>query len=218
MTHNSLTLGIDVGDRYSHLCLLSTETGEILEESRIATTPRAFQRRFVGVEPMRVALEAGTHSPWISRLLRGCGHEVLVANARKTRLIYAEGRKNDRLDAENLARLARLDPRLLSPIEHRGEASQAHLALIRSREALVGARTKLVYHVRGAVKSFGSRLPKCSAEGFHRKVREHVPDALTPALEPLLETIASLTERIRSYDRQLEVLSRELYPETALLR
>jgi transposase len=218
MTHNSLTLGIDVGDRYSHLCLLSTETGEILEESRIATTPRAFQRRFVGVEPMRVALEAGTHSPWISRLLRGCGHEVLVANARKTRLIYAEGRKNDRLDAENLARLARLDPRLLSPIEHRGEASQAHLALIRSREALVGARTKLVYHVRGAVKSFGSRLPKCSAEGFHRKVREHVPDALAPALEPLLETIASLTERIRSYDRQLEVLSRELYPETALLR
>jgi transposase len=166
---------------------------------------------------MRVAVEAGTHSPWISRLLEGCGHEVLVANARKLRLIYADGRKNNRLDAENLARLARLDPRLLSPIEHRGEASQAHLALVRSREALVGTRTKLVNHVRGAVKSFGARLPKCNAESFHHKVREHVPEALAPALEPLLDTIGSLTARIRGYDRGLEAVSRELYPETALL-
>ena len=192
MPHNSLTLGIDVGDRHSNLCLLDTETGEVIEESRIATTPQAFERRLVGVEPMRVGLEAGTHSPWISRVLGGCGHEVLVANARKLGLIYAEGRKNDRLDAENLARLARLDARLLSPIEHRGEASQAHLAIVRSREALVGARTKLVNHVRGTVKSFGARLPKCSAEGFHRKVRQHMPEALAVALDPVLETIASL--------------------------
>ena len=99
MPHHSLTLGIDLGDRHSNLCLLDTETGEVIEESRIATTPQAFERRFVGVEPMRVALEAGTHSPWISRVLGGCTHEVLVANARKLGLIYAEGRKNDRLDA-----------------------------------------------------------------------------------------------------------------------
>ncbi|MDP9477107.1 MAG: IS110 family transposase [Actinomycetota bacterium] len=212
------TVGVDVGDRHSHLCLLDTRTGEVVEEARIATSPQAFERRFADVEPMRVAIEAGTHSPWISRVLAGCGHEVLVANARKLGLIYADGRKNDKLDAENLARLARLDPRLLSPIEHRGEASQAHLALVRSREALVGARTKLVNHVRGAVKSFGSRLPKCNAESFHRKVREHVPEALAPALDPLLETIASLTARVREYDRQLEAVSRELYPESALLR
>lgn len=186
MTQHSVTLGIDVGDRHSHLCLLDTKAGEIVEESRIATNPVAFERRFSNLERMRVVVEAGTHSPWIGRVLRGCGHELLVANARKLRLIYADRRKNDRLDAENLARLARLDPRLLSPIEHRGEASQAHLAIVRSREALVGARTKLVNHVRGSVKSFGSRLPKCNAESFHHKVREHVPDALTPALEPLL--------------------------------
>lgn len=67
---------------------------------------------------MCVAIEAGSHSPWVSRLLEDCGHWVLVANARKTRLIYAEGRKTDSIDAENLARLARLDPKLLSPIEH----------------------------------------------------------------------------------------------------
>ena len=214
----SFTVGVDVGDRHSHVCLLDTRTGEVVEESRINTSPEAFKRRFSGSERMRVAIEAGTHSPWISRVLEGCGHEVLVANARKLRLIYADGKKNDKLDAENLARLARLDPRLLSPIEHRGEASQAHLALVRSREALVGARTKLVNHVRGTVESFGARLPRCNTESFHDKVREHVPEALAPALEPLLDTIASLTAQIRGYERALESLSEELYPETALLR
>ena len=166
---SSVTVGIDVSDRHSYLCLIDTISGEVLEESRIATSPAAFERRFSSCEPMRIALEAGTHSPWISRLLEeGCAHEVLVANARKLRLIYAEGKKTDRLDAENLARLARLDPKLLSPLKHLGEESQAHLALVRSREALVGARTKLINHLRGSVKSFGARLPKCSAESFHK--------------------------------------------------
>ncbi len=213
-----VTVGIDLGDRHSHLCLLDTESGEVIEEGRIPTTPGGFERRFSGRERMRIAIEAGTHSPWVSRLLEGCGHEVLVANARKLRLIHAGGKKSDRLDAENLARLARLDPRLLSPIEHRGEASQAHVALVRSRDVLIGTRTKLVNHVRGTVKSFGTRLPGCSAKSFHAKVRDHLPEALVPALEPVLEIIGSLNERIREYDRKLEAISRDSYPETALLR
>ncbi len=215
---SGFTVGIDLGDRHSYLCLLDTETGEVVEEARIATSLEAFERRFSDSEPVRIAIEAGTHSPWASRVLEGCGHEVLVANSRKLRLIYAEGNKNDELDAQNLARLARLDPKLLSPIEHRGEVSQAHLALLRSREALVEARTKLINHVRGIVKSFGSRLPKCSPESFHHKVRGLLPEPLVPALAPIFETIGSLTSSIRSYDRELEMLSRELYPETALLR
>ena len=213
-----ITVGIDLGDRHSHLCLIDAESGEVVEEGRIPTTQKGFERRFFGCGPMRVAIEAGTHSPWVSRLLKRCGHEVLVANARKLGLIHAGGRKNDRLDAENLARLARSDPRLLSPIQHRGEASQAHIALVRSRDVLVGARTKLVNHVRGTVKSFGARLPGCSASSFHVKVRDGLPEALVPALEPILETIGELTTRIREYDRELEAISRESYPETALLR
>ncbi|MDP9438791.1 MAG: IS110 family transposase [Actinomycetota bacterium] len=218
MPNHTVTVGIDVGDRYSYLCRLDTGTGEVIEESRITTSPTAFERCFSGGEPMRVAIEAGTHSPWMSGVLEACGHEVLVANARKLKLIYGEGRKNDRLDAENLARIARLDPRLLSPLRHRGEASRAHLALIRSRDVLVEARTKLVNHVRGAVKPFGVRMPKCSVEAFPAKARERVPEALAPALDPILETEASLTTRIRQYDRDLEALSRELYPETLFLR
>jgi transposase len=142
---------------------------------------------------------------------------VLVANARKTRLIYAESRKTDRIDAEKLARLARLDPKLLAPIEHRGESSQAHLALIRSREALVRTRARLINHVRFVVKPFGHRLPKCSAQGFHKKVSGGIPEALNPALEPILQTIEELTARIREYDRKLAALAEELYLETKLL-
>jgi transposase len=214
-----MTAGLDLGDRYSYLCLIDTLSGEVIEEGRLRTTPEALGRRFASERPpMRIAIEAGTHSPWVSRLLEGLGHEVLVANARKLRLIYSNKRKTDEVDAENLARLARLDPKLLYPLKHRGEEGQAHLAIIRSRQALVDCRTQLVNHVRGAVKSFGHRLPKCPARSFHKRAKEHIPEALRPALEPVLEQIASLTERIRGYDRQLETICQERYPETELLR
>jgi transposase len=213
-----MTAGVDIGDKYSYLCLIDTQSGEVIEEGRLRTTPEAFRRRFASEQPMRIAIEAGTHSPWVSRLLKGCAHEVLVANARKLRLIYANKRKTDEIDAENLARLARLDPKLLYPLRHRGEGSQAHMALIRSREALVSSRTQLVNHVRGTVKSFGHRLPKCPARSFHKRASEHIPEALRPALGPVLEQIGSLTERIRQYDRKLEAICQEHYPETDLLR
>jgi transposase len=217
--HPLMTAGLDISDKYSYLCLIDQESGEVVEEGRLRTTPEALRRRFASEQPLRIAIEAGTHSPWVSRVLEECGHEVLVANARKLRLIYANKRKTDEVDAENLARLARLDPKLLYPLKHRGEECQAHMALIRSRQALVGARTQLVNHVRGAVKSFGARLPKCPARSFHKRAPEHIPEALLPALGPVLETIGSLTERIRDYERQLEAIAKERYPqETELLR
>ena len=216
--HPRMTAGLDLGDKYSYLCLIDTDSGEAIEEGRLRTTPEALKRRFASEQPLRIAIEAGTHSPWVSRLLEECGHEVLVANPRKLRLIYANKRKTDEVDAENLARLARLDPKLLYPLRHRGEGSQAHLALIRSREALVNTRTQLVNHVRGAVKSFGRRLPKCPARSFHKRAAEHVPEALRPAIGPILEQIGSLTQRIREYDRKLEAICQEHYPETELLR
>ncbi len=213
-----MTAGLDLGDKYSYLCLVDTQSGEVIEEGRLRTNPETFKRRFASEQPLRIAIEAGTHSPWVSRALEGCGHEVLVANARKLRLIYANKRKTDEIDAENLARLARVDPKLLYPLKHRGEDSQAHMAIVRSRQALVGSRTQLVNHVRGAVKSFGARLPKCPAVSFHKNAAAHIPEALRPALEPILEQIGSLTQRIRDYDRKLETISKERYPETELLR
>jgi transposase len=114
---------------------------------------------------------------------------VLIANPRKTRLIYADKRKTDKLDAQKLARLARVDPELLYPIEHRGKDSQTHLALIHSRDALIRSRTQLINHIRGTVKSFGARLPKCSAESFHKKVAGQLPHELAEALEDVVATI-----------------------------
>jgi transposase len=171
---STITVGLDLGDRYSYLCLCDTGSGEVLEEGRITTSPKALERHFSGCEPMLIAIEAGTHSPWVSRLLKRLGREVLVANARKLRLIStARDARMTGSTLKKLARPARLDPKLLAPLKHRTEASQAHLAIVRSREALIEARAKLINHVRGTVKSFGSRLPKCSSRIFHKKVVAH---------------------------------------------
>lgn len=215
-----MTVGLDLGDKYSYLCVLDTESGELVEEGRLRTTPDDLHRRFDSAEQMKIAIEVGTHSTWISRLLEECRHEVLIANPRKTRLIYGDKRKTDKLDAQKLARLARVDPKLLYPIEHRGKDSQTHLALIHSRDALIRSRTQLINHIRGTVKSFGARLPKCSAESFHKKVAENqLPHELAEALEDVVATIGSLTERIRDYNKRIERVCEESYPEeTGLLR
>jgi transposase len=182
-----VTAGLDIGDRYSYLCLIDQESGQVIEEGRLRTTPEAFRRRFASEQPpMRIAIEAGTHSSWASKVLEGCGHEILVANARKLRLIYSNKRKTDEVDAENLARLARLDPKLLYPLKHRGEESQAHMALVRSREALVSCRTQLVnpgYEERSQVlrgspaQVPGQELPQKSLRahprGAHAGLRSH---------------------------------------------
>ena len=217
--HPHLTAGLDLGDNYSYLCLIDQHSGEVIEEGRLRTTPEAFKRRFASEQPMRIAIEAGTHSPWASRVLEECGHEVLVANARKLRLIYANKRKTDEIDAENLARLARVDPKLLYPLKHRGEESQAHMAIIRSREALVSCRTQLV-NPGYVEQSNPSELacPSVRRGSFHNRAPEHIPEAPLPALGPILEQIGSLTERIRQYDRKLEAICEEHYPETDLLR
>jgi transposase len=163
-------------------------------------------------------MEVGTHSRWASNLLQRLGHEVLVANARKLRVIYTNPRKTDHADAETLARLARMDPHLLSPIHHRSPQAQADLAVLRSRDAQVRCRTLLINHVRSVVKSSGSRFPSCSAASFPKKVTASIPEPLRPALLPLLETITGLTQQIQAYDRQIETLCESQYPDTRSLR
>ncbi len=212
-----LTIGVDLGDRYSQLCVVD-EQGEVSEEGRIATTARAMRKRFEGIARCRVVIEVGSHSPWVQRLLEELGHEVITAHAQAVRLIHGGTSKSDRLDAERLARLGRVDPKLLHPIRHRDGAAQADRAVIGSRHVLVGCRTSLINHARGLVKSMGGRLPACSAESFHKRAGEELPEELKPALLPVLETIAALTQEIRRYDQRIEILASERYPETALLR
>ena len=143
-----LTVGLDLGDRNSRYCVLN-ERGEVVLEDRVVTTQRAFQEAFGEMSRARIALETGTHSPWVSRCLEELGHEVIVANARRVRLITQSSSKDDRLDARKLARLARIDPELLSPVRHRSKEAQMDLMMIRARAVLVGARTKLINAARG---------------------------------------------------------------------
>ena len=218
MNKNSMFfVGLDLGDKHSYIAILDQD-GELIEETRLPSTKASFHQRFSTLPPCRVAMEVGSHSRWASYLLKELDHDTLVANARKLRAIYDNPRKGDRVDAEILARLARLDPELLSPIHHRSPQAQADLAVLRSRDALIRSRTLLINHARGIVKSSGARLPSCSANCFASKAAPAVPETLRPALSPILETISALTQQIREYDRKIEQLCQDQYPETKLLR
>src|SRR5262245_16440398 len=212
-----LTIGLDLGDRSSSYCVLD-EAGKILLEQKVPTTPETMKQIFGRMVRCRIAMETGTHSPWVSRLLTALGHEVIVGHAQKVRLITKSRRKDDRLDARTLARLARIDPELLSPVKHRSAQAQLHLAEIRARAVLVSARTALVNAVRGLVKSYGERLDKCHTRKFQREAASKLSKELREALQPLLREGESLNEHVQEYDRRIEKMAREKYPETALLK
>ncbi len=210
--------GIDLGDKWSSVCVLGG-TLEVEEESRIRTTKEGLERWLGCREPMLVVVEVGTHSRWVSDVIKEKGHAVLVANARHLRMIYGRDRKTDRGDAEILARVGRLDPNLLHPVNHRSRETQKDLAILKARNALVESRTKLINHVRGVVKSFGGRLPGCSGETFHQdKVREMIPEDLKVALHPLLDQIGCINAVLRRYDNALEFIVKQRYPIASQLQ
>jgi transposase len=217
ISQQKLTIGLDLGDRHCWYCVLD-EAGQIQLEQRVRTNAKALQEVFGSMARSRIALEIGTHSPWISRLLSELGHEVIVANARKVRLIGESRKKDDRLDAQTLARLARLDPKLLYPVKHRSVQAQADLTLIRARAGLVRARTGLVNAARGLAKSYGERLRGCNVRNMNAEKAESLSPELQAALEPLLNAIESLSERIVEYNERIENLAQQSYPQVALLK
>src|ERR1700726_167145 len=212
-----LTIGMDLGDKFTYYCVLD-EAGEVMVEQKLPTTKQAMKQVFGRIPRSRVALETGAHSPWVSRQLTQLGHELIVAHARNVRLIGESSRKDDRLDARMLARLARLDPGLLSPVQHRSAEAQVHLTVIRARAALVGARTALVNAARGLAKSYGERLRKCGTQQVNQDLAAGLSAELKAALEPLLAEVESLNQRIAEYDRRIEQMAKEVHPEVSLLK
>ena len=214
---SKLTIGMDLGDRSSRYCVLDA-AGDVVVERSVATTRKGMEQAFGAMARSRIALEAGLHSPWVSRQLTQLGHEVIVAHARNVRLIGESTRKDDRLDARTLARLARIDPQLLSPVRHRSAEAQAQLTVIRARAALVGARTALVNAARGLAKSYGERLRKCGTQQVRPSLVTGWSAELRVALEPLLAEVESLNQRIADYDRRIEQIAKQAHPEVALLQ
>ena len=217
LKEQKLTVGLDLGDRCSFYCVLD-EAGKIILEQKVATTPEAMQQTFGKIPRSLIALETGTHSPWVSRLLTELGHEVIVAHAQKVELITQSNRKDDRHDARTLARRARIDPELWGPVRHRSAQVQIHLTVIRARAELVSARTALVNAARGLVKSFGRRLPKCGTYQVNQKLAEGVSAELRDVLVPLLREVESRSERIKEYEERMEKIATEVYPEVSLLK
>lgn len=207
----NVTVGLDLGDKTSRVYAVSA-AGDRLREATIFTTAADLTRYFGQQPRWRVVLEVGTHSPWVSRALAALGHEVIVANPSAMYGRKRRRKRNDRLDAEFLARQGRADRQLLYPIQHRTPAGQQHLEVLRARDQVVRVRTKLINHVRGAVKATGGRISRCSADAFAKRAALEVPDILQPAVTPLLGLIAELTRQIAGFDRQIERLIAEQYP------
>ena len=212
-----LTVGVDLGDQWSNYCILGLE-GETLAEGQLRTTQEDVAAFFRALSAGRVIIEVGTHSAWVREVVVGCGHEVLVANPRLMEGTKRRKRKNDRLDANKLARLGRVDPQSLFPMEHRSTEVRQDLVVLRARDTLVQVRTQLINATRGLVKSMGARLPKCSSPSFPKKVEEALPAEVREALLPLVRLAEELSDRIKDYDQRIEKLGREKYEHTELLR
>ena len=209
-------IGIDLGDEDSHYACIN-DTGDIIEEARIAMKPAMFRRTFSSFEPTRFAIEAGAQSRWVAKLLEELGHEVIVANPRQVALITANDKKNDKNDAKLLARLARVDTSLLNPLKHRSEEAQTTLLAIRARAQLVKTRVALMHSLRGMVKCFGLRLPHSTSESFLERCRSSVPEPLLKQLEGLFTMVNELSKQISLYDELIETIAREQYPEVRIL-
>lgn len=206
-------IGIDLGDKTSCYACLS-EQGELMEEASVAMTPAAFRKAFAVFPPTRIAIEAGAQSRWVAVVLEDLKHEVIVSNPRQVQLISANDSKNDANDAKLLARLARVDPSLLSPLQHRAEPEHIHLLAIRARAQLVDTRTALMSSLRGMVKAFGIRLPDSASDCFVERCRSCVPQALADGLDGMFQTVGELTRQIETYDQQIEQMA-HAYPEVA---
>ena len=205
------TIGMDLGDQQSRVCVLD-DAGEIVHEGSVATSANALARKFEGLDRHRIVIETGAHANWVHDLLASFGHEVVVANARKVHAISANERKCDELDARMLARLGRTDIRLLQPVGVRPEQIRRDMMLIRAREALVKMRTSLVNSARGLAKSMGERLPSGSAKSLHKKELKILE------LRPMWSTLERLNEQIDAYDKQIKEVSAKRYAQTALVR
>jgi transposase len=212
-----LTVGVDLGDQWSHFCILGLH-GETLSEGQLQTREAEVAEFFQAIPPARVVMEVGTHSAWMQEVVAGEGHEVVVANPRLMEGSKRRKRKNDRIDAKKLARLGRVDPQSLHPIRHRSREVRQDLVVLRAREALVAARTELINATRGLVKSMGRRLPKCSSPSFGHKVKDAIPEKVREALLPLVQFADALSDSIQSYDQKIEEMSSEKYGHTKLLR
>lgn len=213
-------IGIDLGDKKHAICVLNRD-GDIIDERTITNHRESLRRLSQKYPGARIACEVGSHSPWIKRFLSEFGHEVFVANPRKLRAIYTSDRKSDKNDARMLARIARMDPQLLHPVEHGTEEAQRDLLQVKLRDNLVRQRVDIISSVRFTLKSLGVALPSPNSSCFAKRCRTLLSErdgALLGMIEPSLQVIDVMTQMIRELDRAVETLCETKYQATKRLR
>jgi len=211
-----ITIGLDLGERRHRFCALN-ERGEVVEEGSLGNDRSALARLSVRYRGALAVMEAGAHSPWVSRYLEELGFEVIVSNPRKVRAIYQHERKSDQRDALMLARIGRMDPSLLYPVRHSSEQAQQDLLRIKLRDSLVRARVALINSVRFSLKSLGYKLSNASSQRFHKVAMENLPQEVQEMIAPSVHAVAELSARIAVLEREINVLARTKYPQTTWL-
>ena len=212
-----ITIGLDLGDR-RHTYYVLDGAGKMAREGSLGNTREPLATMARSYPGATVVMEAGTHSPWVSRFLQELGLRVIVANPRKTRAIYQNERKSDRHDAMMLARLARMDPTLLHPVEHGSQEAQQDMLQLKLRDSLVRARVALINAVRFTLKSLGYPVSNPSSERFHKLVLSEVPESIGEMIAHNVAAIAEVTQRIKALDVSISRLAAERYPETIYLQ
>jgi len=210
---SKITVGLDLGDRRHRFCALGSK-GEVVEEGTIANERRALAKLTLRYRGALAIMEAGAHSPWISRHLEELGWRVIVSNPRRVRAIYQHERKSDQRDALMLARIGRMDPALLYPVRHSSEQAQQDLLRIKLRDSLVRARVALINSVRFSLKSLGYAVCNPSSARFHQVVMEGLPGPLCQMISPSVQVLAELTARIKVLESEIIALARTKYPQT----
>lgn len=207
-------IGIDLGDKKHQVCVTDNKNGNIIEEYPMPNNRKHLEKLVAKYPDARIAIEVGTHSTWISRLLTEAGATVIVANARKLRAIYTNDRKSDLLDARMLAKLLRVDHELLHPVKHNSEQCQRDMLPIKMRDTLVRQRVNIVSAIRGTLKSLGLRLPPSSTAAFTQAagtISQDHPD-IFQAVEPSLRVLDEITASIRELDKQIKEIAEKNYP------
>lgn len=213
-------IGVDLGDK-KHAIFVTDKDGNILREFSITNRPQSLEQLAGEFPAARIAMEVGTHSPWISRLLENrLGCDVTVANARKLRAISDNDRKCDRHDARMPAKLLRIDPDLLHPIRHGSEQARQDLLSVKLRDTLVRSRVIAIGSLRASLKSLGVRLPSPSTSAFARQARVYLSEhpEILASVEPMLQAIDEISAQIKHYDKTIARTAVEAYPETGCLQ
>jgi transposase len=214
---SEFTIGLDLGERRHRFCALNGK-GEVVEEGTLGNDRVSLGRLSARYRGALAVMEAGAHSPWISRYLERLGWEVIVSNPRKVRAIYQHERKSDQRDALMLARLGRMDRALLYPVRHGSEEAQQDLLRIKLRDSLVRARVALINSVRFSLKSLGYAVSNPSSERFHKVAMETLPEAVREMIAPSVQALAELSARIAVLEREISLLARTKYPQTLWLQ